>query len=110
MSDGVEDLTDTKSDDPKGESVGDWDAEDAQADNTAEEEAGGKDTEGDDVMGRSLSTKYFDMALAWGYMLKCRADGWKRFCVARHLPPFPLRHRVPQLAIRGVASLTGAAD
>lgn len=37
----------------------------------------------------------FFFALACGYMLKAKADGWKLFCERLHVPPFVLMDELP---------------
>jgi hypothetical protein len=37
---------------------------------------------------RPLAERWFDLALALGYILKTRVDAWKLFCERMNLPPF----------------------
>jgi hypothetical protein len=50
----------------------------------------------DDVRDGSLTgQRTFDIAMATGYLLKARADGWKRFCERLGVPPFALWEVLP---------------
>jgi hypothetical protein len=63
-----------------------------------------RDAEGSESQHGQLSQaaakveRCFDMALAAGYMLKARADGWILFCQRRGLPPFTFWEELPGYA------------
>jgi len=62
--------------------------EDAEADDVeASAEVGGADA-APGRAGRSLVERWFGAALAAGFLLKVKADGWKLFCARLNLPPF----------------------
>jgi hypothetical protein len=46
--------------------------------------------------GRRLTgLRFLDIALATGYLLRARADGWKQFCERLGVPPFALWELLP---------------
>ena len=46
---------------------------------------------------RPLSERLWDLALAAGFMLRTKADGWKLFCKRLSVPPFLLWEGFPGL-------------
>jgi hypothetical protein len=41
--------------------------------------------------------RYFDLALASGYVLRAKAEGWKLFCERLNVPPFLFWEKLPGL-------------
>ncbi len=73
--------------DPPGEVDEEEDAEESEPE-TGREPA---EEEGED----SVWLRYLDLALAAGFMLKTKADGWKLFCERLTVPPFLLWEGFP---------------
>jgi len=71
-------VEDTQDDEAEVVEAGDAEATSADADTAGAEPAGGK---------RSLSERRLSAALALGFILKVKADGWKLFCERLNLPP-----------------------
>jgi hypothetical protein len=61
-------------------------ASDAKGDVAWAEEAPGQ---------RSVEERFLDMALATGFVLRTKAEGWKRFCEQMTLPPFAVWEGLP---------------
>lgn len=51
--------------------------------------------EGCDADGRPPWRRYLDLALAAGYVLRTKADGWQRFCQRLNVPPWLLWDGLP---------------
>ena len=49
----------------------------------------------DDARDRRAWQRSLDLALAAGYVLRAKADGWKRFCEQLYVPPFLLWEGLP---------------
>jgi hypothetical protein len=53
------------------------------------------ETAGEDAEDSSSSVWWLDRALAFGFSLQTRADGWRLFCDRFAIPPFVLLDRLP---------------
>jgi hypothetical protein len=68
-----------------------------------EREGGGDEADLESVEGpkddrdgnRPVRNRYMDLALASGYVLKAKAEGWKLFCERWNIPPFLLWEKLP---------------
>ena len=73
-------------------------AEEGKADSAEAEESNAKATAEsaeDDAGERSTWQRYLDLALAAGFVLRMKAEGWKLFCARLGVPPFALWESLP---------------
>jgi hypothetical protein len=68
----------------------DGDEAEAEADAKA-----GADRRANDARNRPSWQRALDLALAAGFVLRTKADGWKRFCARLSVPPFLLWQELP---------------
>ena len=83
-------------DDDTGDNLDADESGEEESDDAAEETAARTD-EGpaEDDSAKPLWLRTFDLALASGYMLRTRANGWKLFCERLNVPPFLLWEVLP---------------
>jgi hypothetical protein len=66
-----------------------------EPDDEDEEESDGEVNEEELERDWALWERYFDLALASGYVLRAKAEGWKLFCEKLNIPPFLLWEMLP---------------
>jgi hypothetical protein len=75
----------------------DDDAEGTNEDDAGEPEAGSGGEAAAACPGRSIADRYMAVALAAGFTLKTKADGWKLFCARLGVPPLAAWAGLPGL-------------
>jgi hypothetical protein len=86
--DDAEILNDDESEDDLGDAEAE--AAEAEADGTAADETA-------EAEAQTLAEQFFNFALAEGFMLKVKGDGWKLWCERMGIPPFAAWEGLPGL-------------